>query len=104
MLFECFLFCSYIHGRKQIEIHNFMTLHSTLFHYPPTSQECNALDIPTQLPDIVAQSVLLAVCILLLVASHNEKIFKEKPYLTYVFSIIMAVSMEVCEAKRRLTF
>ncbi len=56
-------------------------------------------DVPNQLPDIVGQSVLLALCILLLVFAYNEKIFKEKPWLLYVFSFAVAIGIEVEEPK-----
>lgn len=59
--------------------------------------ECSSLDIPTQLPDIVAQSVLLALCIILLLLVYNEKIFKDEPWLTYVFSGIMVLSLEAID-------
>jgi hypothetical protein len=39
--------------------------------------------------------VLLALCILLLVFAYNEKIFKEKPWLLYVFSFAVAIGIEV---------
>ncbi|TRY75805.1 hypothetical protein TCAL_07001 [Tigriopus californicus] len=59
--------------------------------------ECTSLEIPTQLPDIVAQSVLLALCIILLLLVYNEKIFKDEPRLTYLFSGIMVLSLEAID-------
>ena len=58
-------------------------------------QDCSPQDVPTKLPDIVGQSVLLALCVLLLVFAYNEKIFKEKPQLLYLFSAAVAVGLEV---------
>ena len=52
--------------------------------------------MPTKLADIVGQSVFLALCVLLLVFAYNETIFKEKPWLLYVFSFVVAIGIEVC--------
>ena len=62
---------------------------------PSLLQDCSPQDVPTKLPDIVGQSVLLALCVLLLVFAYNEKIFKEKPQLLYLFSAAVAIGIEV---------
>ena len=38
---------------------------------------------------------MLALCVLLLVFAYNEKIFKEKPQLLYLFSAAVAIGIEV---------
>ncbi len=60
-------------------------------------QRCSALAVPEQLPDIVAQSVLLAVSILLLLLAYNEDIFKRRPWLLYVFSFVTAFTLEAID-------
>lgn len=69
----------------------------TAIHCRLEEDECNSLDVPPQLPDIVGQSALLAVCILMLLVVYNERIFKQKPWLLYLFSAIIAFSMEVID-------
>ena len=67
------------------------------FHCTSNSyfQECSALSVPPQLPDIISHSVILAICITLLILVHDENVFKQKPWLSYLFSCIIAISLEV---------
>jgi hypothetical protein len=53
------------------------------------------MDVPAQLPDIVGHSTLLAVCISMLLVVYNDNIFKQRPWILYLLSTIIAFTIEV---------
>ena len=65
-------------------------------------QTCHPMEVPSHLPNIVAQSVLLAICISLLLFVQDEQIFKEKPHLLYIYSFIVVITLEVKDQSQTL--
>ena len=53
------------------------------------------MGVPSQLPDTVGQSTLLAICIMMILVVYNESIFKAKPWLLGICSFIIAITLEV---------
>lgn len=53
------------------------------------------MDVPPQLASIVGFSVLLALSLSMMLVIYNDNLFKEKPWVLYVLSGIMAFSIEV---------
>lgn len=58
-------------------------------------EHCDPMDVPAQLPSIVGFSVLLALSLSMMLVIYNDNLFKEKPWVLYVLSGIMAFSIEV---------
>ncbi len=54
-------------------------------------------EVPSSLPEIVGHSVVLAICISLLLVIHDERLFKEKPWLLYLCSVLIAVAVEAID-------
>ena len=65
--------------------------------YTTIIQGCNSLDVPPQLPHILAFSVLLALSLSMMVpvVIYNDNVFQKRPWLLYLLSGIMAFSIEV---------
>ena len=59
--------------------------------------ECSALTIPKQLPELLGHSALLALSVALLLFVRDEGVFKRRPFLVYVVSAVVAVSIEIVD-------
>ena len=53
------------------------------------------MEVPDELPTIVGYSVLLAITICMMLVIYNDHIFKERPWVLYLLSGIIAFSIEV---------
>lgn len=54
------------------------------------------MQVPEELPTIVGYSVLLAISISMMLVIYNDHIFKDRPWVLYFLSGIIAFSMSVC--------
>ena len=61
------------------------------------NETCNALYVPAELPNIVGQSVIFAICLTLLLCVYNEHSFKKRPWLLYVYSFFMVITLEAID-------
>ena len=57
--------------------------------------QCSSVEVPDELPTIVGYSVLLAITLCMMLVIYNDHIFKDRPWVLYLLSGIIAFSIEV---------
>ena len=55
---------------------------------------CTSLYVPSELPNIVGQSVIFASCLVLLLCVYNEQSFKKRPWLLNVYAFFIVLTLE----------
>ena len=59
--------------------------------------KCSSVYVPSELPNIVGYSVIFTTCIILLLCVYNERSFKKRPWLLYVYSFFIVITIEAID-------
>ena len=60
-----------------------------------SGKSCNPLYVPLELPNILGQSIILAMCLTLMLWIHYERGLKKRPWLLTLYSYLVVIVLEV---------